>query len=191
MSAPRAHERPPAGIIKLTYDDYLVLPNDGLRYEILDGDLEMTPAPSPRHQAVSRNLQRLLDRHVTDNRLGCIYDAPIDVILAPTTIVQPDLLFLAAARQHLVSERAIEGPPDLIVEILSPSTARMDQVAKAALYARFGVTCYWIVDPAARTVEIHTLTDGSYRLAATHAGTERFSAPPLPGLTIDLAAVWE
>jgi Uma2 family endonuclease len=191
MSAPRAHERPPAGIIKLTYDDYLTLPDDGRRYEILDGDLEMTPAPSPRHQAVSRNLQRALDRHVTDNRLGSIYNAPIDVILAPTTIVQPDLLFLAAARRHLVTERAIEGPPDLIVEILSPSTAGRDRAAKATLYARFGVSCYWIVDPEARTVEIHILTDGGYRLAATHAGTERFSAAPLPDLTIDLAAVWE
>lgn len=191
MSGIRAHDQSPAGPSKLTYEDYLTLPDDGRRYEILDGDLEMTPAPSPRHQAVSRNLQRLLDRHVTDNRLGSLYNAPIDILLAPTTIVQPDLLFLAAGREQVVTERAIEGAPDLIVEILSPSTARRDRVAKAALYARFGVSHYWLVDPDARTVEIHALAAGSYRLVAAHAAAERFSAAPFLGLTIDLGTVWE
>ncbi len=183
-------ERVPEGRIALTYAEYAELPNDGRRYEILDGELAVTPAPVPRHQAVSRNLQRILDRHVTDHRLGQLFNAPIDVILADTTIVQPDLLFLDTDRERFITERAIEGPPALIVEILSPSSVRQDRVTKAALYARFGVPQYWVLDPVERTFEVYELLGEVYHLVATHRGPARVRFSLFPDLEIDLAAVW-
>src|SRR5438128_12470579 len=109
-SMSRLPERIPPGPIKLTYEDYVDLPNDGRRYEILDGELEVSPAPAPRHQAVSRNLLWILHGHVQDRGLGSAYYALIDVILADTSIVQPDLVFIAAGRESIVSDRGIEGP---------------------------------------------------------------------------------
>src|SRR5882724_4998757 len=101
----------------LTYEDYQQLPEgDSVRYEILDGELAVTPAPLTRHQRVSRNLLRILDAHVGEGRLGEMLYAPIDVILSDTSVVQPDLLFVAKGRAAIVSPRAIEGPPDLMVE---------------------------------------------------------------------------
>lgn len=104
----------------LTYDDYVRLPDDGRRYEIIDGELEVSPAPAPRHQRVSGNLLVLLHTYVQERGLGQIYHAPIDVILARHSIVQPDLVFVAARRESIITERAIEGPPDLTVETSRP-----------------------------------------------------------------------
>ncbi|MGH7898466.1 MAG: Uma2 family endonuclease, partial [Candidatus Binatia bacterium] len=134
-------ERLPPG--PLTYEDYAELPDDGKQYEILDGELFVSPAPVPRHQRVSRNLLRVLDDHVRGHELGEVLVSPIDVILAPTTIAQPDLLFIRTGRGAIVTERAVEGPPDLVIEILSPSSNRKDRTTKAAVYARFGVAHYW------------------------------------------------
>src|SRR5438445_9675164 len=159
----RVPDRVPPGPIKLTYEDYVGLPDDGRRYEILDGELEVSPAPAPRHQRVLLNLLRIVDRHVEERDLGQVYVAPIDVILVPTTIVQPDLVFVAAGREAIVSERAIEGPPDLAVEILSPWSDRRDRVAKAALYARYGIRHYWIPDPVARPLEVYEVKGTEYR----------------------------
>src|SRR5437879_13896109 len=116
----RVPGRIPPGPIKLTYEDYAELPDDGRRYEILDGELEVSPAPSTRHQAVSRNLLWVLHGHVRERGLGSVYYAPIDVILAPAPVVQPDLVFVAAGREAIVPGRAIAGPPDLIGEVLAP-----------------------------------------------------------------------
>src|SRR3989442_10194004 len=135
----RVPDRIPPGPIKLTYEDYVDLPDDGKRYEILDGELEVSPAPAPRHQGVSRNLLLILQGHVQERRLGTIYYALIDVLLADTSIVQPDLIFVAAGRESIITARAIEGPPDLVVEILSPWSVRRDRRTKAKLYARFGI----------------------------------------------------
>jgi len=179
----------PAGRILLTYEDYVGLPNDGKRYEILDGELFVTPAPVPLHQRVSRNLERLLDRHVVGGALGEILHAPIDVILSPTTIAQPDILFIRAGRD-IVTRRAVEAPPDLVVEILSPSSLRQDRVTKAALYARFGVPHYWIVDPEARRIDAYELEGGTYRLTAEARGTDVLRSSLFAGLEIALADVW-
>ena len=183
--------RVPPGPIKLTYDDYVELPNDGKRYEVLDGELAVTPAPGLTHQAVSRNLGYILHGYALTTGAGAVYYAPVDVLLAKTTIVQPDLVFVAAARQGILTERAVEGAPDLAVEILSPSTSRQDRVTKAALYARLGVRFYWIVDPAARTLDEYALARDSYRLVALHSGAAVARTELFPGLEIDLARVWE
>jgi Uma2 family endonuclease len=175
---------------KLTYADYAKLPDDGRRYEILDGELAVTPAPVPRHQAVSRNLLYVLHGYVRDRGLGEVFDAPIDVILADTTIVEPDLVFVSTAKRQLITERAIEGPPDLMVEILSPHSQRHDRITKFALYARFGIPHYWIVDTGARSIELYELAEGSYQLIATAGHSDRVQPSLFPGLTIDLGAVW-
>jgi len=184
-------DRIPPGPIKLTYEDYVDLPDDGKRYEILDGELEVSPAPAPRHQGVSRNLLLILQGHVQERRLGTIYYALIDVLLADTSIVQPDLIFVAAGRESIITARAIEGPPDLVVEILSPWSVRRDRVAKAALYARFGIRHYWIVDPEARTLEVYETANGAYRSVATYEGAGKARSSLFPDLEIDLAHVWE
>ena len=109
----------PKGKIVLTYEDYVLLPNDRNRYEILQGELTVTPAPSTKHQSASANLFKLLSRHIDDRNLGKLFYAPIDLILDPTTILQPDLLFVFSSHQQVITERAVEGVPDLVVEIVS------------------------------------------------------------------------
>lgn len=175
----------------LTYADYLELPdNEGTRCEILDGDLAVTPSPRTRHQRVSRNLHRILDRHVMRHDLGELFYAPTDVILADTSIVVPDLLFVRKERGRVIVERAIEGPPDLIVEILSPSTSKCDRETKRKLYERYGVRCYWIVDPDARRVVTRELEAGRYRIAADRTDDAILQSSPFPDLAIPLGEVW-
>jgi Uma2 family endonuclease len=179
----------PARIV-LTYRDYEALPNDGRRYEIHEGELSVTPAPRTRHQVVSARLMIRLGAHVERLGTGLVVAAPLDVILSDTTIVQPDIVYVAADRTRAISERGIEGAPTLVVEILSPSTAQIDRQTKIQLYARHGVPWYWLVDPDARTVEVYGLAGGAYTLAARVTGDEPFSAEPLPDLTIPLASLW-
>jgi Uma2 family endonuclease len=180
----------PPGKIVLTYDDYCELPNDRNRYEILDGELSVTPAPRTKHQSISSHLHRMLANHIVANRLGDIYPAPTDVILAPTTVVQPDLIFVRNDRRHIITERAIEGPPTLLIEILSPTTHQIDRVTKAQLYARYQVPHYWLIDPDQRTLEAYELVIDHYGLAASARDAEVFAPPLFPGLSIQLADLW-
>jgi len=189
-SMSRLPERIPPGPIRLTYEDYVDLPDDGRRYEILDGELEVSPAPAPKHQAVSRNLLWIVHGHVQERGLGSVYYAPIDVILTDTSIVQPDLVFIAAARESIVSSRGIEGAPDLAVEILSPWSVRRDRVAKAALYARYGIRHYWLADPDANVLEVYETEGAEYRLVGRHAGAAKVRTAVFPDLEIDLGRVW-
>lgn len=180
----------PPGKILLTYDDYCLLPNDRDRYEILDGELSVTPAPATRHQSISSHLQRILSNHVVANQLGSIYAAPTDLILAPTTVVQPDLIFIGNDRRYTITERAIEGPPTLVIEILSPTTHRTDRVTKAQLYAKYRVPHYWLVDPDQRTLEAYELVIDHYDLIASARDAELFDPLLFPGLSIQLFDLW-
>ncbi|MBI2567085.1 MAG: Uma2 family endonuclease [Candidatus Schekmanbacteria bacterium] len=178
--------------VVLTYDDYCALPNDGRRYEILEGDLYVTPAPTTRHQRVSRNLQWILHDHVTHKRLGEILNAPIDVILSDTNVCQPDLVFIAAERRDIVTEKNLQGAPTLLVEILSPSSRRQDVTVKMNVYAKHGVPHYWILDPDARTVDEYVLEPDavSYSLRGRIEGSSPFRSAALPDLAVDLGEVW-
>ena len=174
----------------LTYRDYEALPADGRRYELHDGVLAVTPAPGTRHQRILRELNEVVQAHVKPRRLGEVLFAPIDLILDETTIVQPDSVYLDPTRAHLVSERGIEGPPTLVVEILSPSTTSIDRSTKRRLYRRFGVPHYWIVDPEARTIEAYALTGGEYSLSIRAFEDTPVALPPFPDLALVPAALW-
>jgi Uma2 family endonuclease len=180
----------PPGKILLTYDDYCLLPNDRNRYEILDGELSVTPAPTTRHQTALGNLYRFLANHVVANQLGKLFIAPTDLILASTTVVQPDLIFVGNDRLNIVTERAIEGSPTLVIEILSPTTHRTDRVTKAQLYAKYQVPQYWLMDPDQRTLEAYELVIDRYDLAASARDAEVFAPSLFPGLSIQLSNLW-
>jgi Uma2 family endonuclease len=143
----------PQGKIVLTYDDYCLLPNDRSRYEILDGELSETPAPATKHQIALGNLHRILSNHVLAYRMGRLLLAPTDLILASTTVVQPDLIFIGTDRSGIVTERGVEGAPTLVIEILSLTTHRTDRQTKPQLYARYGVPHYWLLDPDRQVLE--------------------------------------
>ena len=176
--------------VTLTYKDYEALPADGRRYELHEGELSVTPSPSPAHQRVIRNLYNILQQHVGTRGLGELLFAPIDCILSETTVVQPDLIYLDTTRLGIVSHRGIEGPPSLVVEVLSPSTTQIDRSTKRQLYARHGVPYYWIVDPEARTIEAYVLSKDGYQLSARVAGADAVSLPPFPDLAFVPAYLW-
>jgi len=175
---------------KLTYEDYVTLPDDGRRYEILDGELAVSPSPTSAHQFVSHNLEFALSAWVRAQRLGRIWDAPLDLILEPTVVLQPDVFFISNARSSIVTKRGVEGAPDLVIEILSDSTAVRDRGVKMHIYARHGVGRYWIVDVERRTLEVYALRGSAYELLATYSGGDvaRFDVPN--GFTLALAEVW-
>jgi Uma2 family endonuclease len=142
-----------------TYSEFARLPNDGKRYEVIGGELYVTPAPRPQHELISQRLNRALDNFVNEHSLGWVFTAPIDVLFAEGEYVEPDLTFVRRERVGIISDRGIEAAPDLIVEILSDSTATMDRGAKLRQYTQFGVPLYWIVDPGARHVEVYRLLE--------------------------------
>lgn len=173
---------------KLSYDDLAHTPDDGRRYELIDGSLFVSDSPRPLHQRVSKRLQRQLEMYFEVQGLGEVFDAPVDVILAYHDVVVPDLVVVTSPPQ--VTERAIEGAPALIVEILSPSTSTIDRTLKADRYAALGVPHYWIVDPAVTTFECYRLDQGRYVMVVTAARPAIVTHPDWPGLTIDLGAIW-
>lgn len=168
----------------LTYKDYAALPGDGKRYELHEGELSMTPAPNTKHQQVSRNLFRLLDQFVGERALGEILYAPLDCILSDITIVQPDIIYLESDRRGLISARGIEGPPTLVVEILSPSTTQIDRGTKLQLYARYGVPYYWIVEPEPISFEVFALRGKEYQLVLRASGSSPVSPVPFRDLLL-------
>ena len=176
--------------VVLTYADFAAWPADGKRYELHEGEISATAAPRPRHQLVIGNLYLILAQHVRRLALGEVFLSPIDVILSNITVLEPDLVYVEAACLGQVSARGIEGPPTLVVEVLSPGTASADRGIKLQLYARYGVPHYWIVDSDARTIETLRLTDRTYEAGPRLAGTVPAALPPFPDLVLDPAAVW-
>lgn len=177
---------------KLTYEDYLGLPEDGNRHEILDGEHYVTAAPYLRHQGVVVELTSWIAPFVRRHRLGQFYVAPVDVLLSRHDVVQPDLFFLSNERLPLLTEKNVQGAPDLVIEILSPATRRRDEGIKLETYERFGVREYWLVDPERRTVRIYRRTGDSLRKEADLAAAagDRLATPLLPGLEIPLADIF-
>ncbi len=177
-------------VLKFTYEDYRTAPPDK-RYELLDGDLLLNPAPNLKHQDIESRLGSRLARFIEARGLGKFYFAPCDVVLSDTDVVQPDLLFVSHARAHLLSGGDnVRGAPDLVVEILSPTTADRDRGYKRALYAKHGVKEYWLIDPTAETVWIHELRDGALTVTQTIGREQTLRSPLLAGFEVDLDDVF-
>jgi Uma2 family endonuclease len=153
--------------IKFTYSDYVLLPEQDRR-ELIYGDFYVVPAPNIRHQVIIRNLAPPLHDHVRENGLGEVLWAPVDVVLSEESVVQPDILFVSGARYEIITEANIQGAPDLVVEVLSPSTADRDRRLKLSLYARFGVREYWIVDPEEESIQVLELGPGGRESTRTY-----------------------
>ena len=168
---------------KVTADELDHFPNDGNRYEVIEGELFVSPAPAKNHQRLLRRLFRLIDDHVAAHNLGEVFFAPVDVRFSEFTQVQPDLLFLSSERKSLYGERILSGAPDLVVEVASPSTRSLDRIKKRDAFERYGVREYWMADPNRERLTILTLEGDHYRELPT-------SEPPrslvFPDLVIDL-----
>lgn len=176
--------------IKFTYKDYKSLPeSETKRYELLEGELIMVPSPSTYHQRVSRRLEFLLEDFVKRNKLGEIFDAPLDVHLGED-IVQPDILFISKGRSEIITEEEIHGAPDLVIEIFSPTTAERDRTYKKTLYARHRVREYWMVDPEEKTVEVMTLGKAGFESSGTYGKSDILRSSIFSGLAIKLCEVF-
>jgi len=176
-----------------TYEEFMTLPEGGpFRYEIIDGDLCMTPAPNIRHQEISINLSEIIRHFLRSNPVGKVFYAPCDVVLSknPLQVVEPDLVFVSKEHLSIIGEKNIQGVPDLTVEILSPSTESSDRRVKHSLYERFGVCEYWIVDPKSETVQVFRLSAGRYPDPLEYGKGDLLESPLFPGLSIPLSEVF-
>ena len=181
--------------IRFTYDDYQSLPESmEKRYELLDGEIKMVPAPTTRHQFISRNLEFILHAFVKQHALGELLYAPVDVVFGAgdeREVAQPDIIFIRRDRRAIIAEAEVQGPPDLIVEVLSPGTEARDRGYKMHLYGRYGVQEYWIVDPTAETLRQLRIVEGRYRCVCQCGKEDRFVSSLFSGLTIDLYDVFQ
>lgn len=177
--------------ILLTYDDYLTLPNDGKRYEIIEGGLNVSPAPEPKHQEAIGNIFTALRNFVRSRSLGRIYVSPIDVVLSMTDIVQPDIVFISAERLSIVKKKNIVAAPDLVVEVLSPSTAIMDRTQKKSLYEKYSVREYWIVDVENEAVEVYTLKESRFDSPKVFRSSQSVISSLLTGFTLLVSEVFQ
>ena len=147
-----------------TYEDYLRLPEDGYRYEVVWGELTMPPSPTSGHQRALGNLFSTLLQHVRAGDLGAVYMAPLDVVLAEQNVLQPDILYIAKERLNIVTEANVTGSPDLVIEVLSPGTAALDRGRRMDAFAAAGVPYCWLVDPRSRTFEVYELREERYAM---------------------------
>jgi Uma2 family endonuclease len=177
--------------IRLTYEDYCHLPDDGKRYEIIDGELFVTPSPRSLHQIVVSNLQTELGPYVKSQRLGRLFVAPLDVVFSRFDVVEPDLLYISKARAAVLTEKNVQGAPDLVVEVLSETTADRDRAGKLKLYARYGVQEYWIIDPDAPTAEIYRRQKEGFELAAKLEPADSLTSTLFPGFNLALLKLVE
>jgi len=179
---------PPQG--EWTYEDYARLPDNGMRYEVIDGDLFMSLPSTTAHQTVVIELVSSLLPFIKEHHLGRLYTAPLDVILRHrATPVQPHIVFILKERLNIIKELYIEGAPDLIIEILSPRTAFYDLRTKFDLYAWAGVKEYWLVDSEAYTADVYTLRGNAYVPFGRFTRDGIIQSELLPDLRISLADI--
>ena len=174
----------------LTYEDYAKTSDDE-RWELLDGELVMVPSPDMPHQRVATDLASLFNVFAKQRGLGSVYAAPADVVLSDNNVVQPDILFISREREHIITHANVQGPPDLVVEIRSPSTAERDLTVKCRLYAEHGVREYWLVDPDAMTVTVLLLGERGYREVASYQIGQSLASPTLEGFSVSLDEIFQ
>ncbi len=173
----------------LTVEDYRATP-EGTRYQLIAGDLIMAPAPNLFHQDIAGNIYTLLRRHVAKQSLGRVFIAPCDVYLSAHDVVRPDVLFVATANLGLLAEDGVHGPPDLVIEVLSPATAQLDKKSKRRIYARAGVKELWLVDPLLLQVQRYDFARDQAKPVQLIEEDETFETPLLPSLVISAAEIF-
>jgi len=173
----------------VTYEDYRALPDDGKRYEVIEGELCVVPAPNVRHQRILFNLTLIIGTFVKERKRGYVFFAPFDVVLSDKNVVQPDLLYVSNGRLNILTAAGAMGAPDLAVEVLSEFNRRHDEVTKLRLYESFGVEEYWMVDAATESVRVFR-RDGAKLVRALEA-RESVETPLLPELTISVPSLFE
>jgi Uma2 family endonuclease len=174
---------------RFTYEEYKKLPDDQ-RYEVLAGELEMTPAPTNRHQRILIRLTVALETFTQERGCGTLLVAPTDVILSAGTVLQPDLLFVSRDRQSIIDpDGGVHGAPNLVIEIISPATAERDLVIKRQLYGMYGVQEYWIVDPEAISIEVLTYQGAGLETWERFLADGVLTSPALPGLQMKVSQV--
>ena len=174
---------------KLTYDDFLLFPDDGQRHELIDGEHYVTPSPNTRHQELSRRLVRAIILYQEIHPGGRLYYAPLDVVFTDVDVVEPDVLFVTDDQIHIVTPQHLRGAPALVVEILSKGTRRTDLQTKRELYASAGVREYWAIDPMENRIIVHrTRDDGGFVAATALTTSDTLTTPLLPGFSLDLRA---
>lgn len=174
---------------KYTYEDYLKIPDDK-RYELINGELLMTPSPIPKHQSVSIEIAFRIKDFTMTNDLGRVFYAPCDVYFDEENVVQPDIFFISKNRLDIIGQKKIQGAPDIVIEILSENSVYRDMVQKKRLYARFGVGEYWIVIPEEKEIEVYILKDSMYQLHVTYSKTDTLESPFLKGFKIELKGIF-
>ena len=186
--------KPASPGLKLTYDDFVLFPDDGKRHELIDGEHYVTPSPNLKHQKVSGNLHLLIGVWLEDHPIGQIFYAPFDVVFSRYDVVEPDLLYVSNERAAEVLTAAnVKGAPDLVIEIGSPSTRKRDETIKRHLYERSGVSEYWVVDPELNLVRVYRREAEGFSRAiemSVDAG-DILTTPLLPGLALSLARIFK
>ena len=174
---------------KLTFADYLETSDDE-RYELLNGELILSPSPKEIHQFIAGILYFRIVAIVRERSLGKVYFSPFDVVLSDTNVVQPDILFISNERADIITSDNVQGAPDLVVEILSPATAERDRTVKLDLYATHGVKEYWIVDPDAKTVTVLLQEEGGFGEVGVYGEGETLRSPTLTGFSLALEEIF-
>jgi Uma2 family endonuclease len=182
---------PIVSTIKMTARQFLELGEDpaGVRLELVDGEVAVSPSPIPDHSYIETMLKIILGQHILAHDLGRLY-GDVDTLFGLHDVRRPDIIYFSKPRLHLVGKKAMEGPPDLCVEILSPSSETIDRVDKFDQYQSAGVACYWIIDPHQQTAEAFQLRAGKYVSAGRGANSDTVSFPPFLDLQIPLARLW-
>jgi len=178
------------GKVHFKATDIWDVPDDHLRYEVIDGDLYMTPALGWSHQYSLGELHVLLHNWVLGRSLGYVVEAPIGVVLDEENGVEPDLIYISRERAGIIGERGVEGAPDLVVEVLSPSTEARDRGVKLRRYAAAGVAYYWLLNVRARALEAYVLGEQGYEPAGVYGSGSVFRPVLFPGLEIAVDTLW-
>jgi Uma2 family endonuclease len=180
-----------AKIPQITRHDYQEMPEGPPYFQVIEGELVMAPSPNLFHQEIAGCIYALLLRFLERKPLGSVFVAPLDVFLSDVNVYQPDVIFVSNARRSILTERGVEGAPDLVVEVLSPGTARYDRGPKRKIYARTGVKELWMVEPETKSIQVYELTKNAETPAATHGPDSIFKSSLLPGLKIRAQAVFK
>jgi Uma2 family endonuclease len=186
--------KPASSDVKLTYDDFVLFPDDGMRHELIDGEHYVTASPNTKHQRVSGNLYWLLRRYLEQHPIGQVYYAPFDILFSRFDVVEPDLLYMSNARAaEILTAQHVKGSPELIVEIGSPSTRKRDETIKRRLYERSAVEEYWVVDPDVDVLRVFRRSGNQFERPIELAleAADVLTTPLLPGLELWLADIFK